>query len=189
MAFTAANNGGFNPSQLTRRIIKNSVTLNVGDAVVSYPTGFADVGVAAAPILGIVIGFENALGQLIRPAQVTKGTTSYPSSVNQVIAASDNQTNKQQVAVVCTDPSVTWSAAVNGTIGATNSSNLPSAGIDVDSADTSYGQVLETTATRTAATLTNFVTRASLACTSIDPNDSTRLLVSISCSEIFSSAK
>ncbi len=189
MAFLAVDNSGFNPAFLVRRIIKNSVTLNVGDCVLSYAAGVADVGVAGAPILGIVVGFENAGGAQIQPAQVTKGTTAYSGVVNQVVAASDNQTNAKQVAVICADPSVRWSAAVNGTINTTVSSGLPGFGIDVDSANTSYGRVLETTATRTAATITNFVCAGNAVGTSTDPADSLRLLVNISASELFSSKK
>lgn len=189
MAFNAVNSSGFNPSQLTRRIIANSVTLNVGDCVKSYSAGYADVGVAGAPILGIVVGFENAGGAQIRPDQVTKSTTAYPATVTQVVAAADNQTVAKQMAVICLDPSVTWSAAVSGTIGTNAASNLPGAGIDVNSANTSYGQLLESTATRTAATLTNFITVANMNGTAVDVNDSTRLLVRISCSEQASSAK
>jgi hypothetical protein len=105
------------------------------------------------------------------------------------VADSDNQTVAKRVAVICADPSVIWSAEVNGTINTTGSSGLPGAGIDIDSAGTDYGQVLETTATRTAATVTNFVTRGNKVGSSYDLDDTSRLLVSISCSEIFGSKK
>lgn len=189
MAFVATTASNFNPAFLSRRIVKNSVTLNVGDCVLSYSAGVADVGVAGAPILGIVIGFENNDGSQIRPDGVTKSTTAYKGSVDQLVAASDNQTVAKKLAVICSDPSVVWSAQVNGTIGSTATSNLPGAGIDVDSSNTNYGRVLETTATRTAATITNFTLRGNGTGGSTDPNDATRLLVSISASEMFSSKK
>lgn len=189
MAFNAVTNSGFDPAQLTRRIIKNGVTLNIGDNAKSYSTGYADVGVAGAPTLGVVIGFENAGGAQIRPDQVTKGTTAYPATVTQVVAAADNQTVAKQMAVICIDPNVTWSAAVNGTIDTTAASGLPGAGIDTDSANTSYGRVLETTATRTAGTITNWMTVGNANGTSVDPSDSTRLLVRLSASEQSSSKK
>lgn len=189
MSFNAHTQSGLNPASLVRRIVKNSVTLNVGDCVLSYAAGVADVGLAGAPILGIVIGFENNDGSPIRPTQVTKGTTAYNGSVTQLVADSDNQTVAKKLAVICADQNVTWSAQVNGTINTTVSSGLPGFGIDVDSANTNYARVLETTATRTAATITNFWCVGNGQGSSTDPNDSTRLLVRISASEQLSSKK
>ena len=189
MALVAQTQSGFSPANLCRRIVKNSVTLNVGDCVKSYTAGIAEAGVAGADILGIVIGFENVDGSQIRPSAVSKSTSSFAGSITQLVAASDNQTNAKQLAVICHDRSVTWSAAVNGTINTTATSGLPSCGIDIDSSNTNVSRVLESTATRTAATLTNFVTSGNNQGTSTDQNDVTRLLVRISASELSSSAK
>jgi hypothetical protein len=189
MAFNAVTGSKFDPAFLARRILTNSLAFSVGECVLSYAAGVAAKGVAGAPILGIIIGFEENDGRAIRPDQVQKGTTAYNGSVVSLTAASNNQTVAKRVAVVCFDPSVIWSAECNGTINTTATSGLPGAGIDVDSANTTYTRVLESTATRTAATITNFVIRANDNGTSYDPADSTRLLVSIQCSEIFSSKK
>jgi len=145
----------------------------------SYTTGFCPKAVAAGPILGIIIGFENANGQLIQPSQASKGTTAFTADIETVTAAADNQTNAQQVAVICCDPYTRWSAQVNGTLGSTNSSNLPGCRIDVDSANTNYGRVLESTATRTETTVANLYGWGA------DPDNSARLLVSICDSELF----
>lgn len=187
--FIAASGTEFNPAQLTRRILYNSLTFNVGELVESLTSGYAKHPTAGAAALGIIVGFEGPNGALLRSPDVTKSTTAYNGSVDTYTTASDNTTNAQVVAVVCFDPTVVWSAQCNGTPGTTNASNLPSAGINVDSADSNYDRVLESTATRTAATVTNFVTAGNSSATSLDPNDSTRLLVRLSCSEIASSKK
>jgi len=189
MALVAKTGTKFDPAFLVRRIMTNSLTFSVGEVVKSYTAGIAAKGVAGAVILGVVVGFENNDGSPIRPSQVTKGTSSYTGSVDSVTAAADNQTVAKQLAVVCADPSVIFSAQVNGTINTTATSGLPGCGIDVDSANTTYTRLLETTSTRTAATLTNFMTRGNDQGTSTDPEDTSRLLVSISASELLSSAK
>lgn len=189
MAFNAVTNSKFDPAYLVRRILTNSLTFNVGDCVLSYAAGILAKGVAAGPILGVIVGFENNDGSLIRPGAVVKGTTVFPGSINSVTAASDNQTNAKQLAIVCADPSVIWSAPVNGVINSTASSGLPGAGIDVDSAGTNYGQVLESTATRTATVISNFVLRGNKVGTSVDSANSSRLLVSIGSSELLSTKK
>lgn len=189
MALNVKNPSLLSPAMLTRRIMTNSLTFYVGECVLSYSAGVAAKGLAGAPILGVIVGFENADGSPIRPTQVTKGTTAYNGSVEQHTADSDNQTVAKRLAVICFDQTVLFSAEVSGTIGTTGTSDLPGAGIDIDSANTNYRRLLETTATRTAATITNFVTGANSQGTSYDPDDSTRLLVRINCSEAFSSKK
>ena len=69
-----------------------------------------------------------------------------------------------------------WSVDVTGTIGSTVNSDRIGYRVDVDSAGGNYGNVLETTATRTEATVANFFGYGT------DPADATRLLVSIASS-------
>ena len=168
------------PAYLTDRILTNSVTWTVGEAVRSYTTGFAVKAAASEPILGIIVGFKNNDGSLIAPSANTKSTTAYTTSIESVTSASDNETVAKVKAVICCDVSSRWSAACNGTIGTTTASNLPGGKIDVDSSNTDYGRVLESTNTRTPGTDANFYNWGT------DPSDSTRLIVSIAESELFS---
>ena len=69
-----------------------------------------------------------------------------------------------------------WSVDVTGTIGTTVNSDRIGYRIDVDSAGGNYGNVLETTATRTETVVANFFGYGT------DPADATRLLVSLSSS-------
>lgn len=183
MAFLAKEGTRYNPAFLCYRTMFDSLTFSVGEAVESLSSGYAKKATAATPFLGIIVGFTDSSKAPLASDAVTKSTTAYAGSVESVTTAADNTTVAMKQAIVCFDPSVIWSAQVNGTINTTASSSLPSVGIDVDSAGSNYGRLLETTATRTAATKTSFM------CFGADPDDSTRLLASINCSEVFSSAK
>lgn len=176
MAFRPSSPGtGTDHSELTSVIIANSATITLGDAV-AIASGYLTNGAAAAPILGIVVGFTDSAGTPLAPTAYAKGTTAVGSDVTSVVAAADNVTVAKKMAIVETSMDKKWSAEVNGTIGTTNQSNLIGAGIDVDSAGGSYGKILESTSTRTAATCVNFMTWG------LDPADSTRAIVSIACS-------
>ena len=78
--------------------------------------------------------------------------------------------------MVDTNQNSKYSAQVNGTLGTTASSNLPGCYIDVDSDNTTYTRLLESTAVRSGFK-GNFYSHG------LDPNDSTRLIVSIHNSE------
>lgn len=163
--------------QLIQVLIKNSITINVGELVKAYVDGYATNGTAAVGNLGIVHGFCYKDGTPVNSvSSPTAGTAASPS-VTQVVAASDNQTTQLYWALVDISRETTYSAQVNGTLGTTASSTLLGCRIDVDSAGTNYGRVLETTATRTNATDANFYSLG------LDPQDSTRLIVSCAFSE------
>lgn len=183
MAFIGAEGTRFDPAFLAYRILDNSTTFSVGELVESLSTGYAKKATAATASLGVIIAFADSANGPIALSGVTRGTTAYGGSIESQTTAADNTTAGRIQAVVCFDPSVLWSAEVNGTLGTTAASNLPGVGINVDSANTNYGRVLESTATRTPATKTNFVSMGP------DPSAPTRLLVHLSCSEVFSSAK
>lgn len=178
MAFQPYKHSNFDPSRLADVIMTNSTTYNIGDAVKANTTGYAVAATAAAPMLGIVIGFKNSSDTPLTPTAYAKGTTAILPDIETFTAASDNQTNAQSKVIVCFDKSVKWSAQVNGTIGTTNVSNLPGGRIDIDSANSHLDRVLESTQTRTAATKAVFYNWGT------DPNDSTRLIVSIAQSEL-----
>ena len=166
------NNGG--PLNTAFVLLGNSQTFAVGDVVKSYTNGVADNGAAALPILGIIQSIVGANGQPVVQGDPTAGSTN-TSDVSSVTTGAANTT---YYAYVNTSKSDIYSAEVNGTIGTTVNSDKRGAQIDVDSANTDYGRVLETTATRTVGTPANFYSHGT------DPEDSTRLLVSIALSEL-----
>ena len=155
----------------------DSQTYEVGDAVKIYSTGEADLGVAATPIFGIIAAFVDASGIPLPDAAIAAGTA---SGVTQRSVTTDASNSDEYYALIDHSLDSIYSATVSGTLGTTNDSDLPGARIDVDSANTEYGQLLETTATRTIGTPANFYSYG------VDPNDSTRLMVRIALSEQFS---
>jgi hypothetical protein len=178
MAFTPFSPGtGVEHSELVEVIIKNSVTIGLGEACASDTTvGFATHASAAARMLGISVGFVTNADYPITPTAYAAGTATL-TNVTAVTAASDNQTNAKYKVVLETSQAKKWSAQVDGTVGTTAHSDVIGVGIDVDSANTHYDRVLETTATRTYTTVTSFYGWGT------DPADSTRLVVSIRASE------
>lgn len=176
MAFNAYNPGtGVDHSVMVSVIIANSITIALGEAVKLDSSGFATNQTAAVPVLGIVVGFTSVSGSPLQPTAYAAGTAT-GTDVTSVVAASTNQTVNMYKVLVETSKSKQWSAQVNGTVGTTGSSGNIGAGLDVDSANTHYDRVLETTSTRTMSTLTNFTGLGT------DPNDSTRIIVRIASS-------
>ena len=151
-------------------VIKTDDVVAVGDVIKTYVAGLAENPVAAGPIKGIVAAITDSQGLPILQGANTAGSTNSPDTVS---VTGDGS----QYAIIDTDRASLYSAEVNGTVGTTNDSELVGGKIDVDSANTDYGRVLETTATRTIGTPANFYIHKA------DPNDSTRLIVSIALSE------
>lgn len=161
----------------TMPIIANSITVAVGEAVKLDSTGYVTNATADDAMLGIVVGFAKSDGTPLSPAAYVAGTAT-SSDVQSVVAASDNQTVDKKRALVQMDPAMIWSVTVSGTLGTTADSPTATDGsiggwINVDSAGTSYGQVLESTFSRTDGQDQNFF------CWGVDPADTTRYLVSI----------
>jgi len=162
-------------------LLNNSTTFTVGDVTELYTNGYLTNGAAAVPIKGVIHSFIEG-GYSAKPSlPEVKGThtagSTNTSDVSSVTTAADNTTTEKYWAFVDTSRNSLYSAEVNGTLGTTNNSNLPGTKIDVDSANSDYGRVLETTATRTVGTPANFYSHG------LDPEDSTRLIVSIALSE------
>lgn len=175
MAFIPYNPGtGTDHSCPVAVTMADSVTIAVGEAVKTSSTGYITNATAGAGLLGIVVGFCNADGTPLSPTAYTAGTAT-STDVQSVTTGSSN-TYK---AIVETSVDKRYSVNSNGTVGTTNASNKIGARIDVDSANTTYSRVLETTATRTSGTVANFFVWG------VDPNSSSRLIVSISSSELF----
>lgn len=155
----------------------DSQTYEVGDVVKLYSTGEADLGAAAAPVFGIIAGFVDANGIPLADSAIAAGTA---SGVTQRSVTTDATNSDEYYALIDYSLDSIYSATVEGTLGTTNDSDLPGARLDVNSAGAEYGELLETTATRTVGTPANFYSYGT------DPDDSTRLLVRIAMSEQFS---
>jgi len=165
-------------------LLFNSITVAVGDAVETFTNGSATNGGAAAPLKGIVHAIVDAENTVKPSLPEVKGSNTAgsqnPSNTESVTTAADNTTTQKFWALVDTSRDSVYSAEVNGTIDTTANSGDLGARIDIDSANTDFGRVLETTATRTVATTANFYSHG------VDPEDSTRLVVSLAQSEEYS---
>lgn len=176
MSFIPYSSGGSaDISETVEVIMENSKTIAVGEVAALTSDAGCTNGAAAAPLLGIVIGFKDSLGNPLQPTAYTPGTAT-SSDVQSVTTASDNETVAKKRAIVEISIFKKWSAAVSGTLGTTATSNKFGGWVDVDSANTNYARLLESTFTRTAGTASNFFSYG------LDPSDSTRLIVSIASS-------
>ena len=163
-------------------LIYNSITVAVGDVVEVYTNGSATNGAAATPLFGVVHAIVDASTNPIVHGTAVAGTA-IGSSTNSVTTAADNTTTGAYYALVDTSNNSKYSAEVSGTLGTTVSSTLRGCRVDVDSANTDYGRLLESTATRTIGTPANFYSWG------VDPDDSTRLIVSLAMTELDSVAE
>lgn len=177
MAFRYYDNllSGSGPA-LVSEIINNSVAIEPGDAVRTYNAGYVALATEANAIKGIVHAVLDDLGRSLAPERDTQaelGDATIASGV--VTVGGDNTTDDAHRALIDISPFSRYSADVTGTIGTTNSSNLPGANIDADDENT----IDETTAVRTAS--------GQFYGWGTDPNDSGNIIVSIRESEIFGS--
>jgi hypothetical protein len=173
MAFNFVKTVGGVGRKLELVLLANSQTVAVGDAIQTFTTGKGTLATATNLVGGIVHALCDANGYPVRQTSPVAGTA---SGVDLRSVATG--TAAASYALVDFSEDTIYSAAVNGTLGSTATSNLRGILIDVDSANTSYGRVLETTATRTEGVEANFYSWG------VDPKDSTRLLVSIAMSEL-----
>lgn len=148
---------------LVRVIIDNSDTITLGDMVRVYNAGDAEVAAAGKPIFGVVHAVVNKAGQRPTPDSGTTDTWT---------VAADNETVAQLAVLVDPSPLSIYSGAQDGTVGTTNSSQKPGAAFDLADEAT----ISETSAVRTG--------QAQLYGHGVDPNASTRILVSILESEM-----
>lgn len=151
-------------------VIKTDDVVSVGDAIRTYVAGIAEVPAAAVPVKGVVVAITDAQGLPLAKGTRTAGSVDIPD----VVTATGDGT---QFVQIDTNVNSLYSAQVNGTIGTTGTSNLPGAKLDIDSANTDYGRLLESTATRTIGTPANFYSHG------VDPLDTTRLIVSLAMPE------
>lgn len=150
--------------------LANSQTVEVGDVIETYTTGLGVLQVAAHHVGGVIHALCDNLGNPIRQANPVAGTA---SGVDLRSVATG--TGGTSYALVDFGTDSIYSADCTGTIGTTATSNLRGCHIDIDS---DPGKVLESTATRTEGVEANFYSHG------VDPQDATRLLVSIAMSEM-----
>lgn len=161
--------------KLVLRNLGNSQTFKVGDAVECYQNGVLTLGTAAQPLLGVIASFADSNGKPLPAPNLAAGT----ASGNDVSTVTTDASNSDgYYAFVDVSRFTIYSAEISGTLGTTNDSDLPGARLDVNSAGADYDELLETTATRTIGTPANFYSHG------VDPNDSTRLMVSLAMCEM-----
>ena len=170
--------GGGKGRNLEHYLLDDSKTITVGQAVTQYEFTDDVIGhpTAAQPIFGIVEGITDKYSVGYPELTVTAGTAS-STNLSSIATGSDNTTTKKYWALVDTSEDSIYSVTVSGTLGTTGNSNKRGARLDVDSANTTYTQLLETTATRTIGTPANFYSFG------VDPRNTARLLVCIAMSE------
>lgn len=159
--------------KLEKILLGSSLTFSVGDVVETFTTGVALRGAAAALVLGVIDSICDKDGLPFKSTNPVAGTASGTDTRSVTTGAS----NTTYYAMVDVSNDSIFSADVTGTIGTTNSSNLRGGLIDIDSAGSKFGYVLESTLTRTKGVEANFYNLGT------DPSDSTRLLVSIALHE------
>ena len=160
--------------KLEKVLLGSSLAFAVGDLVETMSTGVALRGEAGKPVLGVIASICDKDGLPFKSTNPVAGTASGTDTTSKTTGAA----NTTYYAMVDISRDTVYSADCNGTPGTTNDSNLRGCRIDIDSAGSSFGQVLQTTATRTEGTEANFY------CHGVDPDDSGNILVSIALSEL-----
>ena len=161
---------------LIRFTIQDSETLTIGDLVSIATNGAAMLmDSASAAIAGVVHDIIDNDGNSVFGSIATLGGATV-SGGNTVTVDASNVGGENISVLVDVSKFSIYSALVTGTVGTTTSSNLPGGWIN---SATTGDRVTETSHTRTVAT------GGHLKGWGVDPDDSTRILVSINESEIF----
>ena len=143
---------------LVRVIIDNSDVISLGDAVRCYNAGNVEVAAAAKAIFGFVHDVQDKNGLTPTPDAGTLDTWT---------VAADNETVDLKAALIDVDQDSVYSAPLDAAIGTTNTSSKIGVSFDIAN-EYSVG---ESTALRSG--------QGQLYGWGADPNDSTRVLVSI----------
>lgn len=161
--------GRFGGPILIDRIVTNSVTVAISDAV-STTNGFAALGTTGNPVLGHVVALVGKDG-----LSVVKDGTFLNNPGNAYAVASDNQTVAQVRVVADAAQDSLYTAELDAAIGTTSASGgSGAAGKNFDLADEET--LDESTVVETTAQYHSH---------GIDPNDTTQVLVNILESEVF----
>lgn len=158
---------------LRRHIIDNSDTVQVGDAV-RLRNGDLEIHTAGVAIHGVVVDIQDRQGNSIFGSLALTGTATV-TQPDIVAVASDNETVDQIAALVDTAKTSIYSAAVTGTMNTTTASNKPGGWINADDENS----IDETTHSRTITDVRTWKNHG------VDPNDTSRMLVSINHSEVW----
>jgi len=146
--------------------IYNSLCVAVGDMVYLTGGGLGPCPATAA-ILGCCVGLVDRDGIDLGNSKITKEGT-YSASAKSYTADSDNMTSEKAAALVDLDPFSVWSVEPDGTIGTDDEGDM--AGSYTDLVATAGDQADEDVSS---------TGKAQLFIWGIDPEDSTRILVSI----------
>lgn len=154
-------------------IIDNSDNIQLGDMVI-IRNGDAEVAPADGAVAGVVHSIVDKNGQSVFGSLAATGSATL-SGGDTVVVASDNETVDQIAVIIDVSKMSIYSATTTGTIGTTANSQKPGGWLDLDD-ENSVEEVTHTRTIATGGTMKGWGT---------DPDDSTRLLVSIVESEIF----
>lgn len=154
---------------LLTEILANSITVTQLDSV-KFASGFVALGTGGAAVLGHVFDIVTSKGVGVDTTGVAGAEIG--SFVGTFGTASDNQTVAKVSAVIDVSQTSRYSAEVDATIGTTTGSNLRGYRMDLVDEDT----LDESTAATTSAQYATY---------GLDPNDSTKALVSIFESQVF----
>lgn len=167
------------PEMIVQVIIDQSDTIQMGDAV-NLRNGNVEIGTADSALAGVVVGLVDANGNSVFSSLAVLGSATVSGSEfsGSVAVASDNETVDRIAAEIDVSPYTVYSATVTGTMGTTSSSEKIGGWIDMDDENS----VEETTFTRT------ITTGGQLSNWGEDPDDTTRMLVSIHEHEFFNTS-
>lgn len=159
-------------------ILDASEVIGVGYAA-EMRNGNVELGstIADAALCGVVQGFTDRFGLPYESSTATRGSSTFTGTGDSLVVtvASTNETVDMIKAIIEMSPYAVYSATVTGTMNTTNASSKAGGWIDMDDSDS----VEETTMTRTITVggqLNNW---------GEDPEDTTRMLVSIHEHEFF----
>lgn len=166
-------------SNIVTVVIDNSDVIGVG-ALVQLRNGNVKISTAGAASAGVVIGFVDKNGKGYETSTASKGTSTSTGSGQGLVVtvASDNETVDLIAAQIETSKKMIYSAGVTGTMNTTTASNKIGGWVNAVFASNN-SNVDETTHSRTITdvrTLKNW---------GVDPNDTSRMLVSINHSELY----
>ena len=160
-------------------VIDNSDDVQIGDAVKCLNGNLEKLAATSSQsVFGVIVDIVDKNGNSVFGSIAELGTASLSSTnplSGTVTVASNNETVDLIAAKVVVDKNARFSVDVTGTVNTTVSSTKPGAYLNCDDENS----VDETTATRTAGTARQFYSWGA------DPNDTTRLIVSINASEVY----
>ena len=162
----------FGAPVLRHEILANSITVTISDSV-KFASGFVALGTAGAAVLGHVNAISTNFGVGVNTSGATGAAIG--SFVGTYTTASDNQTVAMVKAEIDVSQTTMYSAEVDATIGTTTGSNLAGYRMDLVDANT----LDEDTAATTAAQYATW---------GLDPEDSTKAIVSIFESQVFNAS-